>query len=97
MAEPTQFSFSLKELASVLVREQGITEGRWSVGFEFSVTIGTIGPNPSEARPGGLMQILSVNLEKADDAPEDASTVVNAAEVRRLSPRTRKAGGPKKQ
>lgn len=84
MAEPTQYSFTLKELASLLVRTQGITEGRWAVGFDLALGVGIFGPNEAEARPGAMMQISGVNISKVtQDAPSnEAVFVVDAAALR---------------
>ncbi len=82
MADPTQYSFDLQEVASILVREQGITEGRWILGFELNMTIGTFGANQAAARPGAMMQIAGLNLSKAPtDVSSDTPFVVDAANV----------------
>ena len=35
MAEPTQFSFTFKELATALVKQAGLTSGIWGVQVRF--------------------------------------------------------------
>jgi hypothetical protein len=46
MAEPTQFSFDLKELTTALIKQQGLHEGTWLAGFDFAFGAGMIGPTP---------------------------------------------------
>ncbi|RUV39974.1 MAG: hypothetical protein E5X23_06535 [Mesorhizobium sp.] len=77
MAEPTQYSFTLQELAELLVRKQGITEGRWAVGFDLSIGVGIMGPNEVDARPGAMIQISGVNISKVPpDSPANANEAV---------------------
>jgi hypothetical protein len=81
MAEATQYTFDLKEVASILIKAQGIHDGLWAVGFEIGVTIGSIGPNPADAKPGAMMQIIRVLLVRQDETKPGAVNVVDAAEV----------------
>jgi hypothetical protein len=46
MAEPTQFTFELKEVATALVKQQGLHEGLWMVSFEVGLVAGIIGQSP---------------------------------------------------
>lgn len=66
MAEAVAYSFSLKELTELLVREQGITEGTWVVGFNLNFGAGLMVIGPNEApKPSSFMQINHAVLERA--------------------------------
>jgi hypothetical protein len=82
MAEPTQFSFDLKELVTALIKQQGIHEGAWLAAFDFGFGAGMIGPTPDEARPAALVQLLKVNLVRQTQIPPPhPHLTVDAAEV----------------
>ena len=80
MAEPTQFTFNLPEVAELLIKKQGIHEGKWLVGLEFNVNIGMMGVAPPNAYPGAMILCNGLQLTKGpDQAP--ANLVVDAALV----------------
>jgi hypothetical protein len=82
MAEPTQFTFDLKEVATALIRQQGLHEGAWFVAFEFGLGAGIIGATPADARPAALVQLLKVQLVKQTQLPSPhPHLTVDAAEV----------------
>jgi hypothetical protein len=62
MAETTQYTFDLKEATVALIKEQGIHEGLWILGFEIALGAGQFGPTPAEAKPGAFMQINKLQL-----------------------------------
>jgi hypothetical protein len=64
MAEPTQYTFALKEVAECLIRAQGIKDGVWLLSFELGFGAGVFGQTEAQARPGALVQIDSVQLVK---------------------------------
>jgi len=80
MAEPTRFAFDLDEVATSLVKAQGLHEGLWSLSFEISVTIGVFGPSPAASKPGAMMQIAKVQLVQQNEK-QPGATVVDAASV----------------
>lgn len=82
MAEPTQFAFNLSELATLLIRNQGIHEGRWMVAFEFGFAAANAGSSPSEIKPAAIVQITKAMLTRAPDAiPNESGLVVDASLV----------------
>jgi hypothetical protein len=81
MAEPTQYSFSLAEVATALIKQQGLHEGKWMVSFDLAVAIGLMGPSPSEARPGASFNIQRVSIGKPPDQGGPSSLIVDASEV----------------
>jgi hypothetical protein len=98
MAEATQYSFSLKEIAELLVRERGLTEGKWMLALEFGIGVGNFGdPQSAQAghglqgvRPGTLITIGGAVLTRvAHPAPPGPvpDFVVDAAELAARSKR----------
>jgi hypothetical protein len=83
MAEPTQFTFDLREVAELLVKQQGIHDGLWLVGFEFGFGVGNFGPNPAQSKPSAMVQITRVLLSKheGEGAPPDLGYLIDAAKV----------------
>lgn len=82
MAEPTQFTFDLKEVAASLIEKQGITSGKWGITFEFNVSIGAFGKLPQDAKPGAMIQINRIQLVKAPDDAPDSPLVVDASALK---------------
>ena len=80
MAEATQFSFTWAEIAEVLIKRQGIHEGEWMAGIEFTLNAGILGPAPGDARPGMMMLANGVQLMKAQPG-SPPHMVVDAAKV----------------
>jgi hypothetical protein len=82
MAEVTQFTFDFKEVATALIKQQGLHEGCWLVGFEFGMAAGIIGPTPEDARPAAVVQLLKVQLVKQTQTPvPHPHLTVDASEV----------------
>jgi hypothetical protein len=84
MADPTQYSFDLNELATALLKHQGIHDGLWAVSFEITMGVGSFGPTQAEAKPGAFMQINKVQISRqSPETPEGSMTsmTVDAAKV----------------
>jgi hypothetical protein len=82
MAEATQFTFDLREVATALIKQQGIHEGAWFAAFEFGLVAGIIGPTPDEAKPSALLQVQKVQLVRQLQLPSPHPRLtVDATEV----------------
>lgn len=81
MAEASRYSFDLKEVASALIRHQGIHEGLWQLAFEFNFGAALVGATKEEARPSALIQINKFQLVRQAEGAEQQPMVVDAAEV----------------
>ncbi len=82
MAEPIQFSFDLREVATALIKQQGIHEGAWLAGFEFNLGAGMVGQTPEDAKPSAFVQLLKVQLVRQTQVPvPHPHLTVDAAEV----------------
>lgn len=92
MPEPTQLSFSHKEVATALVKAQGIREGIWGLFVKFGIAGMNVGPNDDELNPTALVPILSLGLQRFDKVN---ALSVDAAEVNPPQPRQIGAGRTK--
>jgi hypothetical protein len=82
MPEANQFTWSHKELATLLVKAAGIHEGRWFLMMTFAMSPANFGPSDDQMNPGMVMAATGVGIQR--EPPEQrapASLVVDAAEV----------------
>jgi hypothetical protein len=80
MSNATQFQFNLMDVAKMLVKQQGITEGHWTLGVKFNFAALNLGPNKEGVRPSALVGVDQLVLTKADDK-EDQPLTVDAAKL----------------
>lgn len=67
---------SLKELAVLLVRHNGIHQGLYDVSVEFQIGVGSVGPSPSDVLPGAMIGVNRIGLAKA---PQEGPNTIDAA------------------
>jgi hypothetical protein len=67
MAEATQYSFGLLEVAETLIKKQGIHEGKWVLAVEFTLNVGFMGVAPPDVKPGVMVLANSIQLLKAQE------------------------------
>jgi hypothetical protein len=79
MADPTQYSFQLSEIAELMLRSSGIHEGKWVIGIEFGVGIGPIPLKPDEAYPGAVITANRLMLSALAGGPQPPNLVFDAA------------------
>jgi hypothetical protein len=96
MAAPTQYGFELREVATALIKQQNIHEGRWWAAFEFALGSGLLGAAPLEVLPGAMFQIRRILLAQADQTTPQ-QFVVDAAEVNPARPTETSGGGRAKK
>jgi hypothetical protein len=80
MGEPQLITFSYKELATVLIKYQGIHEGLWALTVQFSFQAGMakVGPAEEDVAIAAIIPLMKMGLQKLDK-PNPLS--VDAAEV----------------
>lgn len=66
MAEPTQFQFDLVEVGAMLLRKQGLKEGLWAVGVNFSLAAMEAGPSEDKKVPAVLVAVDKIQVTKVD-------------------------------
>jgi hypothetical protein len=68
------------EVAKLLLKRQGITKGKWTLGIAFNLAATIAGPTPESARPTMLVGVDKLILQKADPNTPPAM-IVDAAEL----------------
>jgi hypothetical protein len=82
MPEVNQFTWTHKELATLLIKAAGIHEGRWFLVMSFGMSGGNFGSSDEQMNPGMLVAITGIGLQRElPDQKAPASLVVDAAEV----------------
>jgi hypothetical protein len=96
MAEATQYTFDFREVATAMIKQQGLHEGLWMVAFEVNFSAGIIGQTPPTSMPGFLVQLTKLQLLRQDQIPPpnphltvDAAEVNPAAGAQKRPPRNR--------
>ncbi len=81
MAEPRQITFSYRELAEILVKQQGIHEGLWGVYAEFAIaaTYADGPPGTGSPIPAAIVPLQRVGIQRFDQ--ELTGLTVDAAVV----------------
>ncbi|WP_434516359.1 hypothetical protein AB6Q56_07030 [Dechloromonas sp. ARDL1] len=68
MAETTQLAFSHKEVATALLKAQGIHEGIWMLSVSFGMAATNISQTPggSDLNPAAIVPVLGIGLQRTD-------------------------------
>jgi hypothetical protein len=78
MAETKSISFDFKEIAELLVKNQGIHEGLWAIYVEFGIGAGNVGPSPEELKPAAIIPVMKLGIQRVEEPSNlsvDASIV----------------------
>ena len=81
MPEQTQITFTHKEIATALVKAQGIHEGIWAVFIKFGLRGMNVGANEDDLQPTAVVPVLAVGLQRAESLSNISvdAAVVNPA------------------
>ena len=96
MPEPSQISFTHKEIVELLIRRQGLRQGIWGLYIKFGLGGANVGPNPDLLTPTAMVGIVEIGLRKFDvegNLAVDAAKIAPAAE--KPSAKRRAVGTPK--
>ena len=66
MPEPTQLSFSHKEVATALIKAQAIHDGIWGLFINFGIRGMNIGASDDDLQPTALVPIMAIGLQRFD-------------------------------
>ncbi|OLL27962.1 hypothetical protein BTH42_30220 [Burkholderia sp. SRS-W-2-2016] len=79
----SEHKYSIDELLTALLRDQGIHEGYWALNVEFSATGASVRPQDHATRtlPGLIVSVNSATLRRAD------SNVAGALDAAVVNPR----------
>jgi hypothetical protein len=78
MGEPSQITFSYKEVVEALVKKQGIHEGIWGLFIKFGISASNIGANHDDVKPAAIIPVLEIGLQKFE---KENNISVDAAKV----------------
>lgn len=78
MTNTDKIKFTMPELTRVLIKEKGITEGKWILAVEFGIAATNAGPDDNNLSPAALIPIISIGLVKSEN---NNNLTVDAAEV----------------
>lgn len=81
MANPTQYEFSLKEAAEILLKASNIKEGKWSIGVGFGVSVGNFGPKGEEVKPTVMTIVEGLQVTRVKDGDPDNGLVIDASKL----------------
>lgn len=71
MQQPTNetmqpiYSLSIKELTELLIKTNGIHEGKFELSVEFQIGVGVVGPSPETVVPGAMVGVNRVGLTQS--------------------------------
>ena len=88
MPETKQITFSYQELAELMVRKVGLSEGLWGISIRFGISAGNAGPGPDDLKPTAIVPVLEIGLQRFD---EPSNLTVNAAEIAKIPMRRAQA------
>jgi hypothetical protein len=78
MADVTQYTYKIKELTALFLKDQNIHEGHWQILVNFGFGAANVGPSEAEILPAAMVQVSGMGIQKV---PEKTPLSVNAAEV----------------
>ena len=87
MAEATQFLFTYKELAEMMARHVGLSEGLWGIYIRFGIQGANAGLTSEDLKPTAIVPILDIGLQRFE-APSNLT--VDAATLSESRPRRRR-------
>lgn len=68
MAEATNYIFTHKEIAELLIKKQDIHEGFWGIHIEFGLGAANIssGPEDQNVLPSAIIPVKRIGIQKFD-------------------------------
>ncbi len=83
MAEPTQYTFTYKEVVEALIKQQGIHEGTWGIYIEFGIQGANAGPSPDQLMPAAIVPVVKIGLQRVEaDKPLPGAVDASVANPR---------------
>lgn len=81
MAEATEYMFKHEEVATALVKKQGIHEGRWALSIRFGFGVTNIGEDKSDVNPAAIIPVVAIGIRLVTEKDQLSSLTVDAAVV----------------
>ena len=92
MPEPTQISFTHKEVVAALIKEHGIQEGIWGIYVKFGIRAMNVGVSDDDLQPSAIVPVLTIGLQRVEKLN---NLSVDAAEVNPRQPKQKLIGAGK--
>jgi hypothetical protein len=73
-----QLIFPVEQIITMLIKDQKINEGLFSLGIQFQIALGGVGIDPKQIYPGAMIGVSGIGLAKA---LQPGQNVVDAAVV----------------
>ena len=99
MPEIIQYTLTHKELLKLLIQENGVHEGRWSLLIGMAVAAGMYGPNPAQTFPGAAITFNQIGIQRfvPGESPEGPGSIILDAAVVNPKPKPSKASKAKRK
>jgi hypothetical protein len=78
MAEPNNITFSFKEIATLMIKDQNIHQGYWGIAVRFGISATNAGLSEADIKPTAIVPIVDIGLQKFEELN---NLSVDAAEV----------------
>ena len=78
MAESALFVFSFQELATMMIKQQGIHDDLWGVFIRFGISAANVADANGQLLPTALVPVREIGLQRFEEAN---SLTVDAAKV----------------
>ncbi len=82
MPAANQIIFTYQELAEMMVRKLGISEGLWGIYVKFGIAAANAGPSSEELKPTAIVPVLEIGIQRME---EPSNLTVDAAEMTKPS------------
>jgi hypothetical protein len=66
MGEIDAYTFDYKEVATALIKQQGLHEGIWTLTVEFGLAAANIGGSENDLKPSAIVAIVKLGLKKTE-------------------------------
>jgi hypothetical protein len=83
MPETKQIGYSFKDLAALMVKDQGISEGFWGLFVRFGIGATNAGQSDSDLKPTALVPVVELGLQRFEELN---NLSVDAAQVNPVPP-----------
>jgi len=83
MPEVAQYNLSYKELIELLIKENDVHEGLWSLSLGFQIGVGLQGPNQEQLSLGVAVSVNQIGIQRVPDGQPvtPGATVVDAKQI----------------
>ena len=97
MPEINQYSLTHKELLELLIKQNHVHEGKWSLLLGMAISSGMFGPTPEQTFPGVAVSFNQIGIQRVAPGKgnQGPGTVVLDAGV--VNPKSKPKNAPKKK